>query len=414
MLTNKDALRLSHISKSLYGISKEIRILRHLKWPKVIEIEFFKKKSEVLPVVEYPNFNFNEIKAKLKNLDDKYGDTPYDTWLKGKASQIKLGAKLLQHCGQKQFFQYSAELYGTPKSSLSDGETTSLDIANKFEAMLDSHFSHFSKKSYKNLISSIEVKNEIEKKVQNVFGIASPEVIISDELSAKATASSKRIKIKRGARFTKNDIEQLFNHEAIIHVATTLNGKLQKNMKILGANYGRVTKTQEGLAVFSELITGCIDINRMYRISDRVIAINMAIDGANFIDIYRFFLKRAGIKSQAFEDSRRVFRGGIVSGGIPFTKDIVYLDGLIRVHNLLKIAISKGRTDIIETLFYGKIGLDDIPILLQLKKDGLILKPKYLPDWVRDMNYLVSYFMFSNFVGKMNYDRIGDYYDKLF
>ena len=77
----------------------------------------------------------------------------------------------------------------------------------------------------------------------------------------------------------------------------------------------------------------------MYRISDRVIAIQMAKDGANFIDVYRFFLKRSKIKSQAFDDARRVFRGGVISGETPFTKDIVYLDGLVRIHNFLKIAI---------------------------------------------------------------------------
>ena len=80
-----------------------------------------------------------------------------------------------------------------------------------------------------------------------------------------------------------SDIDQLINHEAFIHVATTINGRKQNKMKILGSNYGAVTKTQEGLAVFSEFITGSIDIDRMRRISDRVKAIHMAIDGANFI-----------------------------------------------------------------------------------------------------------------------------------
>ena len=73
--------------------------------------------------------------------------------------------------------------------------------------------------------------------------------------------------------------------------------------------------------MFSEFITGCIDVNRMYRISDRVIAIQMAIDGADFIEVYRFFLERKGkTKNQAFEDARRVFRGGVLTGGAPFTK----------------------------------------------------------------------------------------------
>ena len=65
-------------------------------------------------------------------------------------------------------------------------------------------------------------------------------------------------------------------------------------------------------------------------------------------------------------------------------------------------------------LFSGKVDLDDIPILIQMKKDGLIQKPKFFPEWVTDMNYLVSYFVFSNFVGKVDYDSVDDYYDSLF
>tara|TARA_Y100001935_G_C17039884_1_gene376720 strand:- start:193 stop:651 length:459 start_codon:yes stop_codon:yes gene_type:complete len=152
----------------------------------------------------------------------------------------------------------------------------------------------------------------------------------------------------------------------------------------------------------------------MYRISDRVIAIQMAKDGANFIDVYRFFLKRSKIKSQAFDDARRVFRGGVISGGTPFTKDIVYLDGLVRIHNFLKIAISNGKTEAIEILFSGKIDLNDVSILLKMKKDGLIIKPKFIPKWAKNMNYLISYFLFSNFVGKMDYDKIGGHYNSMF
>ena len=413
MLTKKDFSRIKYISASLYDISRGVRVLRHLKWPESVQYEFFASKAEVLPTIDYPQFDYKTISARLRSLEGKYGDTPYDIWLKDKAFQIEESSQLLNFCGKEIFFQQSSKLYGAPKYFLSDEETSSLDIAYQFESILDYHFLHFSKNEEKFYISVEKVRSVIEKKVESFFSKASPKVIIMDALSAKATASSKKIKIKKDAKFTNNDIEQLFNHEAMVHVATTLNGRLQNNMKILGANYGRVTKTQEGLAVFAELITGCIDINRMYRISDRVIAIQMAIDGANFIEVYRFFLKRSKIKEQAFEDARRVFRGGVIKGGAPFTKDIVYLDGLVRVHNFLKIAVAKGRVDAVKILFAGKIELDDIPILLKMKNEGLIEETRFLPNWVKDMNYLISYFLFSNFVGKMNYDKVDDYYNTL-
>ena len=121
-----------------------------------------------------------------------------------------------------------------------------------------------------------------------------------DELSAKATATSRKIKIRKNARFFEKDVQQLINHEALVHVATTINGRAQGSMRILGANYGAVTKTQEGLAVFSEFITGSIDIERMRRIVDRVLAIRMAIDGADFIEVYRFFMERTDLKNHGF------------------------------------------------------------------------------------------------------------------
>ena len=139
----------------------------------------------------------------------------------------------------------------------------------------------------------------------------------------------------------------------------------------------------------------------------------MAIDGADFIEVYRFFLSRTQLKTEAYESTRRIFRGGVLTGRYPFTKDIVYLDGMVRIHNFCRTAVSKGRNDVIESLFIGKIDLDDIPIILKLKSEGMLKKPKFLPYWVKDMSYLVSYFALSTFVSAMDHSRADDYYEGL-
>ena len=415
MIGKKDFIRIKDNASKLFAISRQIKILRYLSWDKSVRVEFLNSKSEKIPKVEYPKFYPFELIANLKNLKSLNGDTPYDKWIEGKTNDILSSIDLLQSSGTKQFLQKSEQIYGSPSFVLRDGKTSTLHLAKKFEALIDSHLEHFSDYLQVEPIPISNVKKKIEERVQPIFGSKSPEIIIEDQLSARATASSKRIRLRKGASFTNKDVDQLINHEAFIHVATTLNGRQQTNVKILGAKTGSITKTQEGLAVFSEFITGCIDVNRMYRISDRVIAIQMAIDGADFIEVYRFFLKRNGkTRAQAFEDTRRVFRGGVLTGGAPFTKDMVYLDGLVRVHNFFRSAILKGKKNAIEILFAGKVDLDDVPILLQMKNDGLIKKPNFLPEWVIDMNYLVSYFVFSNFVGKMDYDSVDDFYGSLF
>ena len=334
MIGKKDFLRIKDNSSKLFEISKQIKILRHLAWENSVRTTFLNSKSEKIPKVNYPKFDYSELSASLKKLKSLNGDMPYDNWLEDKMNDILSSIDLLQSTGTKQFLKKSEQIYGSPNFVLRDGKTSTLQLAKKFEALIDSHLGHFSESLQVNPIPVSNVKKKIEERVQPIFGSKSPKIIIEDQLSAKATATSKRIRLRRGASFTDKDVDQLINHEAFIHVATTLNSRQQTNLKILGAKTGPITKTQEGLAVFSEFITGCIDVNRMYRISDRVIAIQMAIDGADFIEVYRFFLKRDGkTKTQAFEDARRVFRGGVLSGGAPFTKDIVYLDGLVRVHN---------------------------------------------------------------------------------
>ncbi len=413
MLDQKDKLRLIKLANILYKASRKVRILSHLNWPSSVRYNFFRSGSEKLPNLTYPPFDPSPIRHRLNKAMDLMGDTPFDQWFKTKLQDIEAGINLISQCGKKEFFKFSSKIYGLPKGKLRDGKTTPLDLANRFSSVME-HYKNSSRLMDHDLMTANEVGEMMKKKIKDIFGNESPEILVVDNISAKATASSKRIRLRKGASFTEKDVDQLMHHEALVHVATSLNGRAQDKIKLLGANYGAVTKTQEGLAVFSEFITGCIDIDRMNRISDRVVAIQMAIDGASFIDVYRYFKDRTRLKTDAFENARRVFRGGVISGGAPFTKDIVYLDGMIRVHNLFRAAINKGNLDDLEILFSGKIDLDDIPILLKMKKEGLINKPKYLPFWMKDLDRLISYFTFSGFISSMDHGPADDYYERLF
>ncbi len=102
-----------------------------------------------------------------------------------------------------------------------------------------------------------------------------------------------------------------------------------------------------------------------------------------------------------------------MSGGYPFTKDVVYLDGLVRVHNFIRAVVSRGRNDVLELLFAGKMELDDMPVMLELKKEGMLRPPRYLPDWVEDKDYLISYFALSIFIDEMDHQKADGYYQSL-
>lgn len=46
-----------------------------------------------------------------------------------------------------------------------------------------------------------------------------------------------------------------------------------------------------------------MELDRMRRLADRVFAIQMAVDGADFLEVYRYFLGRIGDRDQAFENA---------------------------------------------------------------------------------------------------------------
>lgn len=74
-----------------------------------------------------------------------------------------------------------------------------------------------------------------------------------------------------------------------------------------------------------------------------------------------------------------MFRGGVLAGGAPFTKDVVYLYGLLQVINAFRAIFAAGRADCLQLLFCGKLDLLDIPALGELAERGLVRAPRFVP-----------------------------------
>ena len=126
----------------------------------------------------------------------------------------------------------------------------------------------------------------------------------------------------------------------------------------------------------------------------------MAEEGADFCQLFQFFLTHGHDESAAYDCARRVCRGGLVEGGAPFTKDVCYLDGLLRVTNFLRVALVKGHLDYVPLFFAGKIEVEDVPLFGRLMREGMASPPDYLPDWARDLSYLTAFMSFSAFLGE--------------
>lgn len=52
-------------------------------------------------------------------------------------------------------------------------------------------------------------------------------------------------------------------------MATSLNGQAQDDLPVLALGHPGTTRTQEGLAVFSEFVSGTLELDRFRRLADR-------------------------------------------------------------------------------------------------------------------------------------------------
>ncbi len=158
---------------------------------------------------------------------------------------------------------HSANLYGKPKDYLQNGSNTILDLAGHFDQMFDHIKDIDIGAPAQACVLAQTLADEMEQAVTGMFGDLAHEVVLDTNMTSNALAGSRRISIRPTASFTDDDIGQLIQHEAFVHVATSINGYLQPHLKILSAGHAGTTKTQEGLAVFAEFITGNIDLDRL-------------------------------------------------------------------------------------------------------------------------------------------------------
>ena len=393
----------------LYKLAKPLRVLSALSWEGRLRDEFLASGGTKLPEPRYQRFDAEPVVdgvAQVRRL--LRPGSVADDWLGREARAVEATALMLAAAGTPAFFEYSRELYGYPTRSIRFDPTTPLELAQQVHQAID-------ELTHSRLLAPPErersgsvVAAELDAGVRLHFGDAAPKVELVDELSANALATATRIKVRRDAKFTRRDAAQLLNHEAFIHVATALNGQAQTDLPILAIGHPGTTRTQEGLAVFSEFVSGTLDIDRLRRLADRVVAVQMVCDGADFIQLYRWFLERSAGEEQAFESTRRIFRGAPLTGGAPFTKDCGYLSGLLAILMFVRAAFACNRSDTLGLLFAGKIDLAAIPALADLRQRGLCKRARFLPPWAAEPGWVLSYLTLSTFLSRVDLSAVAE------
>ena len=403
MTDESAADRYRQAAQILHDVAKPIRVLSALAWPSELRDQFLAGGAQRLPEPTYAPVDptpvieaANAARALLQP------GNVVDDWLGREADSIESTALMLAARQTPEFFEHSRALYGVPDQPLRFDPATPLELARRVhDALEELHEADMVPPVIRSR-SGAQVAAFIESEVQEHFGDAAPEVLLVDELSANATATTSRIRIRSGAKFTTKDAAQLLNHEAFIHVGTGLNGRAQTDIPILAVGHPGTTRTQEGLAVYSEYVSGTLGLDRLRRLADRIVAVQLVVDGADFIELYRWFLDRTPDPEQAFESTRRIFRGAPMTGGAPFTKDCSYLSGYLSVTTFIRAAFTAGRADTLALLFSGKLDLFAIPALAELRSQGLVKPAKFLPPWASDPGWVLAHLTLNSFLANID------------
>lgn len=410
---------IKEISNRLVEAQRKIRILDSIKWDDTIEQDFFKNKTQKLPAVNRAYYLNKPMPFDVKEKQEEFRlilrDTinhlgqysPVTRLIKRQCEEYSRATQMLDARGTPDFSEISMELYGSPHDAfysggprLSELGTVLFDVLTALDVQLQSEADL---KRY----TPLEAQHILEQRLGSYFDRhpGKVTVMVSDDMVADAAAGADSIKLSQNAMFSDRDLRYLEVHEGWVHVGTTLNGAMQPYCSFLSKGSPSSSVIQEGLAVITEVVTFSSYPGRIRKITNRVIALEKVRQGANFIDIFRYFVDCGLTDKDSYNHTVRVFRGSTPDGG-PFTKDLAYAKGFVLIYNFIRFAISQRRVDTIPLLFAGKLVLDDLPLLSELQQTNLLTPPVYLPPPFQDLAALSAWMSFSLFLNKFSLDEI--------
>ena len=405
--------RYAALDQRLLAAVRGIRILPTVAWPASLEdrmIEAYGKGRFALPEVSYTRPDLSAARAELAAIEAAAAEgaesDPLGDYLRRTAESWRIAAGMLESVGTAGVTAPSIALYGRPDDIIPGSQRSNLDAARYFVELSDELGADLLADDTCVNVPADVLRGDLAATLDAFFGAGTINVEVDPELTAKAAAGATRIRLRGGASFSAYDRHQLLAHEAFVHSLTALNGRRQPLLASLARTSPRVTATQEGLAVFAELMSGAIDITRLKRISLRILAIDMALGGADFVEVYRYFSACGQSTADSFHSAQRVFRGVPLGGGAAFAKDNVYLSGLLTVHTFFRLALKRRRMDLLRHLFAGKLTLHDVVALQPHFESGAILPPRWLPPWMQHVHGLAGKLAFSVFINGIQLNRV--------
>lgn len=220
--------------------------------------------------------------------------------------------------------------------------------AQDFKNLAQEEYEYF-KEQDPNFYSRIHVRDDV-----NILMVSQGELYIPSDYKMAPT-----------------ETKALVQHEVGTHVLTYYNG-IQHPLRMLSTGLTDYDALQEGIAVLAEYLVNGLTANRMRTLAGRVVAAAARLDGADFQEIFRLLHHQYGFSDlRAFNTTSRILQGG------GFTKDVIYLRGLVQLREYLQ----KGGE--LEILFSGKFALKHLPVIRELKERGVMKDTNLIPRYLK-------------------------------
>ena len=302
------------------------------------------------------------LKRKLYKLKIEDIDDPAMSQLfREKREELDQQISMLNERGTRNFFYNSIRLYKGVDNTLCEEAKELLQKVDETESVNDDDlidsagFSSMARKEFdyfrqqdENFTSKVHIRKDV-----NIMMVSKGELYLPQDYLMR-----------------RKEALALIQHEVGTHVLTYHNGSRQplQQLRIGLADYDPL---QEGLAVMSEYLVDGLTANRLRTLAGRVIAGDALLDGGDFKEIFILLKKEYGFSAQrSFNITSRIMQGG------GFLKDIIYLQGLVKLREYLK---NGGEY---EPLLAGKFGIKHVPIIKELTERGVlnkgVLRPSYL------------------------------------
>jgi len=365
--SNIKTINYYEVDQKLIHIDSKIKLLYHLRPINLeSEKEKFFKNFNTNPQFEYPDLKFDplELIEELNKIETD--NSPLGELFEEKRLEILKKVSLLESIDEEDFSNISEELFGKPTKE-------DVDFCDKRLKDLNIRSIYKEQSNLTSLEAKVIFEDVFKKYKLTNWKVKIKEGIVADCVAGKHNA----LFIKKDAHFSDQRIKSLIVHEIETHILTAENGKNQP-YEIFNRGLADYLITQEGLAIFNVENQNTETFKRNYKFYLHVIGIHQALK-SSFVETFEALLKYGVSIEEAFRSTLKAKRGFCdTEKEGAFTKDYIYYNGYKAIKQFTQ------KNGDIKDLYIGKINIKDLE-KIKLIKD--IVKPKYLPLWLRkDIN----------------------------